>query len=180
MKIEFIKTHEDAVNPSYSNADSAGFSLVSLQDVTIHPNSTTAIRTGLAFDVPKGFELVVRPCDKFCRANDIRPASAPYSIDAGNKEELTILMDNIANRSYAARIVKKGDRIAVGVIQKVERAQLVLKEKKLEKVEKSEDTGSVGGKENKTNAKGLKRSIKAASEGKQASKAGKPTIVKTE
>ena len=175
MKLEVIIKHEDAVIPSYDSLNAAGFSLVSLQDVTIHPNSTTGIRTGLAFDVPVGFELIIRPCPDFCRQNDIRLASAPFSVSADNKDEVTLLMDNIANRSYSAMKILKGDKIGVAVLQKVERVQLVKKEKRVETLEK-QDTRLVSGEESQTVAEGDQGSAKKDDKADKSTKKGKLRI----
>ncbi len=61
MSIKIKRLHPDAVIPEYAHIGDSGFDLVAVEDVVIEPGETKLILTGLAFEIPEGFELQVRP-----------------------------------------------------------------------------------------------------------------------
>lgn len=56
-----IKRLRDVELPRYAKPGDAGFDLVAAEDVIINPGETKVIPTGLAFEIPPGYELQVRP-----------------------------------------------------------------------------------------------------------------------
>ena len=60
MRIKIKKLHEDAKIPTYATPGAAGFDLVAIEDIAIEPGQTKLIKTGLAFEIPEGYELQVR------------------------------------------------------------------------------------------------------------------------
>ncbi|SCM11875.1 Deoxyuridine 5-triphosphate nucleotidohydrolase [Bacillus wiedmannii] len=67
-----IKRLKDIELPRYAKLGDAGFDLVAAEDTVIWPGETKVVKTGLAFEIPSGYELQVRPrsgmtCDtKLC------------------------------------------------------------------------------------------------------------------
>ncbi len=144
MPVQVKKLHEDAVIPSYARAFDAGFDLVAVSDVLIPPGGTAKIQTGLAFAIPAGYELQVRPRSGISARTKLRVSNSPGTIDAGYRGEVCILLDNLHASSQlfgtecydvseqrvtveqttdaASYLIRKGDRIAQGVLAAVPQA----------------------------------------------------------
>lgn len=141
MEIRIKKIHPDAVVPSYATDQAAGFDLVATEDVMIPPGATVLVGTGLAFELPEGYELQIRPRSGISYKTKLRVANAPGTIDADYRGEVKVIIDNIS-RQFAQTIhtisvlpdpgnpaanegtyvIHAGDRIAQGVIAPVKRA----------------------------------------------------------
>lgn len=143
--VKIKKLHEDAVIPQYARAMDAGFDLVAVEDALIAPGQSAKVPTGLAFALPEGFELQVRPRSGISAKTKLRLSNAPGTVDAGYRGEVCVLIDNIhfpsgekgtvcldaSEKAIAvdqevdkhSYLIKKGDRIAQGVIAIVPVAQ---------------------------------------------------------
>ncbi|NGQ97329.1 dUTP diphosphatase [Brevibacillus sp. SYP-B805] len=141
VPVSVKRLHPDAVIPRYARALDAGFDLVAIEDVLIAPGETAKIRTGLAFALPEGYELQVRPRSGISAKTKLRVSNAPGTIDAGYRGEVCILLDNIRTESGVkgqecldtsdqpvsvgqtvdrhAYLIRKGERIAQGVLAAV-------------------------------------------------------------
>lgn len=124
MKVKAKKLHPNAIVPTYMSPGASGFDLHALDTVTVHPDSCKPIRTGLSFEIPEGYELQIRPRSGTTLNTPIRIANAPGTVDSDFRGEVLILVDNIMSISYTDIVIKKGQRIAQGIIQKVERVQI--------------------------------------------------------
>ncbi|GED66768.1 deoxyuridine 5'-triphosphate nucleotidohydrolase [Brevibacillus reuszeri] len=144
-QVKIKKLHEDAVIPKYARAMDAGFDLVAVEDTLVAPGQSAKIPTGLAFALPEGFELQVRPRSGIGAKTKLRLSNAPGTVDAGYRGEVCVLIDNIRFPSEKkgnvcldagekevtvgqevdahSYLIKKGDRIAQGVIAIVPVAQ---------------------------------------------------------
>lgn len=144
-QVKIKKLHPDAVIPQYARAMDAGFDLVAVEDVIIAPGQSAKVPTGLAFALPEGFELQVRPRSGISAKTKLRLSNAPGTVDAGYRGEVCVLVDNIRISSAERKnvcldasekettveqvvdsnsyLIKKGDRIAQGVIAIVPIAQ---------------------------------------------------------
>lgn len=134
MKVKIKKLHPDATIPKYATGGAAGFDLVAIEDVTIFPGRTALIKTGLAVEIEEGYEMQIRPRSGTSLKTSLRIANSPGTIDSDYRGEVGIIATNIATESYSVIsvappiIIKKGDRIAQGVIAPVIRADFVLVE----------------------------------------------------
>jgi len=134
MKLKIKKLHPDAVIPKYGTPGASGFDLVALGDVTIGPGETKMVKTGIAVEVPPGFELQVRPRSGISLKTPLRVANAPGTVDSDYRGECCVILTNVSgvsnitmsrtdgllvDISFRAPIlmeIKKGERIAQGVI----------------------------------------------------------------
>ena len=120
IRLRVKKVHPDAVIPQYQTKGAAGFDLVAVEDVTLGPGETTTISTGLAFEIPEGYEMQIRPRSGLTLKTPLRIANAPGTIDSDFRGEVKIIVTNTSeNKGF---YIKKGDRIAQGVIAPVMRA----------------------------------------------------------
>ncbi len=130
MKIK--KTHPDAVLPKYAQQGDSGFDLVAVEDVIIEPGETKLIKTGLAFDIPEGFEIQVRPRSGITLKTKLRVQLG--TIDSNYRGEVGVIVDNTSTdywsnaprlidntyyeeyrNKYLGYFIRKGDRIAQGI-----------------------------------------------------------------
>jgi dUTP pyrophosphatase len=154
MIVKFKSLHPDATLPFYATAGASGFDLVAIEDVIIEPGETKLIRTGLAVEVLEGFEMQVRPRSGLSLKTPLRVANAPGTVDSDYRGEVCVIMTNIADNQYKAQtgtsgsikqIIKKGDRIAQGVICPIMRADLIWTQESLSETNRgSGGFGSTG------------------------------------
>ena len=118
--------------PKYETDGSSGLDLAAYidKDIEIKPGNTEIIPTGLAVEIPKNFELQIRPRSGLAAKNQISVLNTPGTIDADYRGELKVILINLSNKSF---IVEKGLRIAQMVLCPVVKANL-------KEVESLEDT----------------------------------------
>ena len=131
IEIFIEKCREDVELPQYANYGDAGMDICAAEEVTINPGETVVIPTGLKLAIPIGYEIQVRPRSGISLKNPLRIPNSPGTIDSGYRDELGIIMSNISNANEGIfRIgekgnnqgvyeIKKGDRVAQIVLQKV-------------------------------------------------------------
>lgn len=118
MNVKIKKLHPDAVIPKYQTSGSAGFDLHALEDVDVYPGDTVIVKTGLSFQIPQGYEMQIRPRSGVSYKTKIRISNSPGTIDSDYIGEVGILVDNInfIGDKRVPHPIKKGERIAQGVI----------------------------------------------------------------
>lgn len=110
--------------PAYARDDDAGLDLHAAHDVTLAPGGRALVRTGLALALPPGCAAFVVPRSGLALTHGVSIVNTPGLIDAGYRGELKVLL---VNHDPAATVaLKRGERIAQLVVQRVERAELVL------------------------------------------------------
>jgi dUTP pyrophosphatase len=136
-RIRFVKLRPGALAPKYMSAGAAGLDLASAADeaIEIAPGGRAAVPTGLAFEIPPGFEGQVRPRSGLARKFGIGLPNAPGTIDSDYRGEVAVLLVNLGAEPF---VVKPGDRVAQLVI-----APVVIAE--LEEVAELSDTVRGGG-----------------------------------
>lgn len=123
MKLKIKKIEDRAIIPEYQSSGASGFDLHSIDTITVAAGCTIKVRTGLAFEVPTGYELQIRPRSGLSANTKIRVSNSPGTIDSDFRGEVMIILDNISQNQADSFKVKQGDRIAQAVFQKVERAE---------------------------------------------------------
>lgn len=120
MKVKIKKLHEDAIIPKYATDGSAGFDLTIVKPITIKPNSRVIAQTGLSFEIPKGFEMQIRPRSGLAINFGITVLNSPGTIDSDYRGEVNIILHNTSDRILA---MSEGSKIAQGVICKVDQVE---------------------------------------------------------
>ena len=110
--------------PKYQHRGDAGLDLPSRADFVLEPGERVLVPTGIAVAIPEGYAGFVLPRSGLAARNGIALVNSPGLIDSGYRGELAIVMLN-TDRCEPLR-VKRGDRIAQLVIQRVEEATTVL------------------------------------------------------
>lgn len=119
MKLKFKKLVENAVLPRYAKAGDSGMDICSAENVTVHQGGFKLIRSGIAAEIPDGYEIQVRPRSGLAAKNGV--VTAFGTVDSGYRGDIGIILFNHGN---APLHVAAGDRIAQLVVQKVERVEV--------------------------------------------------------
>jgi dUTP pyrophosphatase len=122
MKIPIKKLHPDAQLPAYAHgpAEDAGLDLRSMERVVLQPGVAQAVPTGLAIELPPGYEAQVRPRSGLGLKHSLTVNFG--TIDPGYRGEIRVIMFNLGRADYT---VEKGDRIAQLVIGRYEAIEWV-------------------------------------------------------
>ncbi|MCM1404696.1 MAG: dUTP diphosphatase [Prevotella sp.] len=109
--VKIKKIREQATVPTYGTACAAGADLYAVLDapVTLSPNETKAIPTGLAFEIPNGLVGLVFARSGLSCKQDLAPANKVGVIDADYRGEVMVMLHNHGTQD---RTVHNGDRIA--------------------------------------------------------------------
>lgn len=125
MTVEILVTRLDPTidAPAYAKPGDAGADLSSRIDFVLEPGERALIPTGISIALPQGYVALVHPRSGLAIKHGISMVNTPGTVDAAFRGELQIILINHDLRE--AFTIKKGDRIAQLVIQKVERANFV-------------------------------------------------------
>lgn len=121
MQIKIKRLTDTAVIPKYQTERSAGFDLVADETAMFMPGYTRTIATGLAFEIPEGYEMQIRPRSGLSLNTPLRVANAPGTIDSDYRGEVRVIITNTSSHMLVR--VNAGDRIAQGVICPIEQAE---------------------------------------------------------
>lgn len=125
MEIKLKVLHPDAVIPKYQTSGAAGFDLCSVIEAVIKPKEWALIKTGIALEIPHGFEVQIRPRSGLALKYGISVLNSPGTIDSDYRGEIGVILINHSKEDFKVEI---GDRIAQGVIAEVIQAHFVLAE----------------------------------------------------
>lgn len=100
--------HTDAKMPTYAHLTDSGMDIYALEDITIAPGETKLVPTGLKVAIPSGYELQVRPKSGRCLKTKLRVANTPGTIDAGYRDEIGVIVDNIEPFIKSAQMDETG------------------------------------------------------------------------
>lgn len=121
IDIKIVVDH-DGCMPVYGSDEAAGFDFHANANVVIKPGDTQLIPTGVKVELPKGYEIQIRPRSGKSLRTKLRVANSPGTIDSDFRGEIMIICDNIGDEEIA---VWKGERIAQGVLKEVPRANFI-------------------------------------------------------
>lgn len=105
--------------PSYAHPGDAGADLVTAVDVELAPGERVVVPTGVAIALPEGYAAFVHPRSGLAARFGVTLVNAPGTIDAGYRGEIAATLVNL-DPSEPVRL-RRGDRIAQLVVQRVER-----------------------------------------------------------
>ncbi len=117
MKILINKLHPDAHLPAYAHGplEDAGLDLRAVERVVLEPGVAQAVPTGIAIELPRGYEAQVRPRSGMALKHSLTVNFG--TIDPGYRGEIRVVMFNLGRASYT---IEKGDRIAQLVVARYE------------------------------------------------------------
>jgi dUTP pyrophosphatase len=125
ITVNVKKLHPGAALPDYKTTGSSGMDISACLDtpVTVAVSEIVTIPSGLAFEIPCGYEMQVRPRSGLARRHGLTVLNSPGTIDSDYRGELAVILINLGASAFT---IHHGDRIAQLVLAPVARA--VLKE----------------------------------------------------
>jgi dUTP pyrophosphatase len=122
LQIKIRKLTEGAHLPEYAHGpeEDAGMDLRATSGAVLQPNVPQAIATGLAIELPAGYEAQLRPRSGLALKHAITVPNAPATIDPGYRGEIKVILLNLGREAYE---IHAGDRIAQMVIARYEAVQ---------------------------------------------------------
>ena len=123
MKLNIRKIHPEAIIPSYATPGSAGLDLHARIpfEIYLQPGVRATIPTGIAVELPEGFEAQVRPRSGIAHKHGVTVLNAPGTIDSDYTGEIGVILINHGDEAFK---ISAGDRIAQMVIAPFVRVNL--------------------------------------------------------
>lgn len=167
MNLPIKKLHPEAILPTYGTNLSAGFDLYALNDTVIIPGGVSVIQTGLAVQIPVGYEIQIRPRSGLSLKTKLRLPNSPGTIDADYRNDVGVILENTNPASpylvdfffdiqgkkttidgfdsvpMGTYLIRKGERIAQGVLAEFKRASF-MEVDELDETERKGGFGSTG------------------------------------
>ena len=141
MKLKFKKLVEDAIIPKYKTKGAVGADIYSNEEITLKSMEYKLVSTGFACSFEDGYEMQIRPRSGLACIQGITVINTPGTIDSDYRGELKVGLLNLSNNSFT---VKKGDRIAQFIMNKVEIPEIEIVEE-LDETERNQGGfGSTG------------------------------------
>ncbi|KRE78746.1 dUTP diphosphatase [Arthrobacter sp. Soil763] len=139
-----LKMLDDGLEPpSYAHPGDAGADLRAREDVVLQPGERRLVPTGVSIALPDGFVALIHPRSGLATKHGLTVVNAPGTVDAGYRGEIAVTLLN-TDREKAIEL-RRGDRIAQMVIQRVEYARFVAVQELGASVRGGGGFGSTGG-----------------------------------
>lgn len=123
LEVPVIRLDPDLPLPVYARVGDAGLDLQAREDVVLAPAGGRAlVATGIAIAIPMGFAGFIQPRSGLALEHGVTCLNTPGLIDSGYRGELKVLLINTDPTEPFE--VRRGERIAQLVIQRVEHAVL--------------------------------------------------------
>ena len=122
LPVDVVRLDPDLPLPAYARAGDAGADLVAREGVVVKAGGGRAlVPTGIAVAIPDGYAGFVQPRSGLALRHGVTCLNAPGLIDSGYRDEVRVLLVNTDPSDDFE--VRRGDRIAQLVIQRVEQAE---------------------------------------------------------
>ena len=109
--------------PRFAKPGDAGADLYARIDLTLAPGERALMPTGIAIALPPGFAAFIHPRSGLAIRDGLSMVNAPGTIDASYRGEVQVILVNMDTKNSI--YIKRGDRVAQLVIQRVENVQIV-------------------------------------------------------
>ncbi|MEV1294760.1 dUTP diphosphatase [Pseudonocardia sp. NPDC049635] len=133
----------DVPTPAYARPGDAGADLVTTEDLVLAPGARALVGTGVAIALPAGYAGFVHPRSGLAARCGLSIVNAPGTVDAGYRGEIKVCLVNLDPAEPVT--LRRGDRIAQLVVQRVETARFVEVAALPESVRGAAGHGSTGG-----------------------------------
>lgn len=123
LAVPLLRLDPDLPPPSYAHPGDAGADLLTTVDVTLRPGERALVPTGIAIALPEGYVALVHPRSGLAARHGLSIVNTPGTVDAGYRGEIKVMLINLDPQEPIE--LRRGDRIAQLVFQRVERAAFV-------------------------------------------------------
>lgn len=110
MRIKIINQSKHKL-PKYETQFSAGMDVRANinKPIVLGPMERALIKTGLFVEIPRGYEIQVRPRSGLALKNGVTVLNSPGTIDADYRGEIGVLLINLSSKKF---LIEDGERIA--------------------------------------------------------------------
>ena len=125
LKIQLLPHHQDLPLPAYQSDEAAGMDLAAAieSDIILQPGRRALIPTGIAIELPAGYEAQVRPRSGLAIKHGVTVLNSPGTIDSDYRGEIKVILINHGEEEFT---INRGMRIAQMVIAPVLQAQIAV------------------------------------------------------
>jgi len=113
LSVKIRRLRSASVNqlPCYMTDHSAGMDLYAelTEEIVLLPGERTLVPTGIALELPDGYEVQIRPRSGLALRNGITLVNTPGTIDPDYRGEIAVIVINHGTETFS---IKSGDRIA--------------------------------------------------------------------
>jgi len=118
VRVRRLPHNPDLPLPARQTSGSAGYDVASAEpDFVLQPGERRAVKTGLAFELPDGIEMQVRPRSGLALRHGVTLPNAPGTIDPDYRGELLVIMHNLGATAVS---IARGERVAQLVFARYE------------------------------------------------------------
>jgi dUTP pyrophosphatase len=121
VRVKVKRLDPDLPLPSYRTAGAAGLDLCAARPLELEPLGRTLCPTGIAIELPDGYEAQVRPRSGLAIELGLTVLNSPGTIDSDYRGEIAVPLINLGQKAVS---LPRGTRVAQLVIAPVARAQL--------------------------------------------------------
>jgi len=124
VRIKRVRPGEDIPLPGYMTTHSAGMDIYAYPegDMVLKPGERALVPTGIALELPDGYEAQIRPRSGLAIRHGITLVNSPGTIDPDYRGEIGIIVINHGAEPF---VIRKGERIAQMVFSRFVRAELL-------------------------------------------------------
>ena len=141
LEIKIKKINPEATLPNYVHGGDAGMDLFSCENYILGSGERKLFGVGLKVEILEGYEMQIRPKSGLALKHGISVLNTPGTIDSGYRGEVGVILINHGNEDYE---IKKGEKIAQAVINKVETVRIIEVEELSDSSRGEEGFGSTG------------------------------------
>lgn len=123
MKLSVTRLDKNLPLPRYARGGDAGLDLLSAEDVVLAPGERAAVPTGIRVAIPAGRAGFVLARSGRALKEGMALANAPGLIDSGYRGEIKVIVVNLDPHEKIS--IRRGEKIAQLVVQRVEEVELV-------------------------------------------------------
>jgi len=127
VEVLLVMLDEHLPVPGYAHPGDAGADLVTAVDVELPPSGRVTVPTGVSIALPDGYAAFIHPRSGLAARHGVTIVNAPGTVDAGYRGEIQVTLLN-TDPTHPVHL-RRGDRIAQLVVQRVERARFVRAER---------------------------------------------------
>lgn len=142
MKIKLKQLDKNLPLPKPAHHGDAGCDLLSRIDIVLKPGERALVPTGIVLSIPDGFAGFVQPRSGLAIKHGISIVNTPGLIDSKYRGEIAVILVNHDLKNSFE--IKRGDKIAQLVIQRVEEIAFEVVDELDETKRGSDGFGSTG------------------------------------
>lgn len=117
MHVKVKKLNPKAIIPTKAHVTDACMDLYAIEPVVFRPGEVKYIRSGLAFEIPRGYYIEVKPRSGLASKRQLIILNSPAIIDSDYRGEVMVYMKSL--NSTDSVVINEGDRFAQMSLKKV-------------------------------------------------------------